>query len=120
MDVYLLRGKIGCLHEVMLQRDKQDYRQTGNHCKESCQKPASFQPFGTVTFSTGQQDGEYIKHNDTTGVNHNLDRAQKGVAQQEVDTRCAEKHEEQVSSRADNALVVTVMMDIAIINAAKK
>ena len=96
MDVYLLRGKIGCLHEVMLQRDKQDYRQTGNHCKESCQKPASFQPFGTVTFSTGQQDGEYIKDDDTTGINHNLDRPQKCVTQQEIDASRAEEHEEQI------------------------
>jgi phospholipase A1 len=33
----------------------------------------------------GQQDGEYIQHHDTSGVNHQLYSAQEGIAQDSVD-----------------------------------
>ena len=43
-----------------------------------------------------EQNGEYIKDDDTTGINHNLDRPQKCVTQQEIDASRAEEHEEQI------------------------
>ena len=42
VDVYLQWGKILGLQEIMLQCDKQDNCQSGNHRKEPCQEPAPF------------------------------------------------------------------------------
>ena len=35
MNANFLRGQISCLHEIVLQCDKQDNGQTGNHSEES-------------------------------------------------------------------------------------
>ena len=51
----------------------------------------------------GEQNREDVKHDDTTGIYHDLYRSEEGVAQQEIESRRAQQHKEQIGSRTHDA-----------------
>ena len=71
---------------------------------ESRQEFTPFQVSRPVAFSTRQQDGEYIEHHNTSGIDHDLYRSEESIPQQKVDACCAEKHKQQIGGRTYDAL----------------
>ena len=100
-DVGFQGDEVGGGDEFVLQRDEHHDKCPRSGGSQSGKQPATLQfADGVVSFTAGQQDGEYVEYDDTAGIYHDLYRSQKGISQQEVDACRAEEREQQIRCRA--------------------
>ena len=74
------RFRIACRHKFVCQCNEEHQDCTYNRSDKPCQEFTPFQVSGPVAFSTRQQDGEYIEHHDTSGIDHDLYRSEESVS----------------------------------------
>ena len=97
------RFQVGRGHELVLQGDEEHDNGSRDGGAQPGQELAPLQLDGLVALAAGEQDGEYVEHDDAPRIYHDLHGAQEGVSQEEVDAGRTEEYEQQIGGRTYHA-----------------